>query len=179
MATQFGPLMSKLTSQEQLFVLLFFENGGNQTQALVDAGWDCKNRNSARNAAHYHIHRKEIMEAIKEESQRRTMLMAPKVQAALENIVDHPEHPDHFKALKMMRDDAGISRAVERVLNVKVEVSNAEKIEEIKRFALSHNMDPKTLLGFDPDGATTKEPVEAEFSEVDAEAEDRALGIID
>lgn len=176
MTTQFGPMMNKLTGQEQLFVLLFFENGGHQSKAHEDAGFEAKNSNTRHRLAHYHIHRKEILEAIKEESQRRTLMMVPKVQAALEHLIDSPEHQDHFKALKMARDDAGISRAVERVLNVKVEVSQPEKIEAIKQFAIAHKMDPKTLLGFNPDDGKT---VEAEFSEVDTEAEDRELGIID
>lgn len=179
MTTQFGPFMSKLTSQEQLFVLLFFENGGNQTQAIIDAGYDYKNHNSAKVGAHHHIHRPAIMEALKEESQRRTVMMAPKVQAALEHLVDAAEHPDHFKALKLFRDDAGISRAVERVLKVNVTVTDSEKIDAIKAFAIAHNMDPKKLLGFNPDDGKPPETVDAEFSEVDAEAEDRELGIID
>ena len=175
MTTRFGPAMSKLTAQEQLFVLNFFDNGGNQTKALEDAGWEAKNRNTLNRLAHYHIHRKEVMEAIKEESQRRTVMMTAKVQAAVEALVDNPQHQDHFKALKMMRDDAGVSRAVERVLNVKVEVTDADKIEAIKLFAINHGMDPKKFLGFDPDQA-----VEAEFSEVRPEDDElRELGIID
>ena len=174
-ATKFGPAMSKLDAQEQVFVLCFFENGGNQSKAYADAGYVFPTEGARRRGAHYLVHKKEIMEAIKEESQRRTVWMAAKVQSAMEALVDNPQHPDHFKALKLMRDDAGISRAVERVLNVKVEVSDADKIEAIKLFAIAHNLDPKRLLGFNPE-----EPaVEAEFSEVDHEAEERELGIID
>ena len=174
MNNQFGPAMSKLTAQEQLFVLCFFENGGNQSAALESAGYEFKNRNTKARLANYYIHTDRINAAIAEESKRRTAMLAPKVQKALENIIDNPQHQDHFKALKMARDDAGISRAVERVLNVKVEVSDADKIEAIRLFAIAHNMDPQKLLGFNPDKA-----VEAEFSEVDPEEEDRALGIID
>ena len=107
-------------------------------------------------------------------------MYAGKVQKALENLVDNPQHSDHFKALKMMRDDSGISRAVERVLNVKVEVTDAEKLETIKLFAKSHNIDPKKLLGFDPHAEPENKPVDAEFEEATADEEElRELGIID
>jgi hypothetical protein len=169
-------MMKKLDAREQLFVLCFFENGGNQTEALASAGWEAKNRNTLYRLANYHIHRKEVMDAIREESQRRTVMLSAKVQRAIENIVENPQHQDHFKALKLLRDDAGVSRAVERVLSVRVEVSDNEKIEAIKQFALAHGLSPTKFLGFDPDKA-----VEAEFSEVDTEAEEeeRALGIRD
>jgi hypothetical protein len=164
--------MSKLNSQEQLFVLCFFENGGNQGKALETAGFDFKNRNTRDRLAHYYIHKKEIMEAIKEESQRRTVMLAPKVQAAIEALVDNPQHEAHFKALKMARDDAGISRAVERVLNVNVTVTDQEKLEAIKLFAKNHGIDPKKFLGYDPEKVE-----DAEFSELTPEEEDKLLGI--
>lgn len=166
--------MSKLGPQEQLFVLCFFETGGNQSKALEMAGYEFKNRNTKDRLANYYIHKPHVQAAILEESKRRTVMLAPKVQAAVEALVDNPQHQDHFKALKMVRDDAGISRAVERVLNVRVELSDADKIEAIKQFAVAHHMDPQKFLGFDPAKA-----VEAEFSEVDTEAEDRELGLID
>ncbi len=177
MTPQFGPAMVKLEAQEQLLVLCFFENGGNQSKALIQAGYEFKNNETERRMANYYFHKKTIQEAVLEESKRRTTLMVPKVQQALERLVESPEHQDHFKALKMVRDDAGISRAIERVLNVKVEVTQTEKIETIKRFALDHGFDPQKFLGFSPEKVE-----DAEFSEIssadDAENEDRELGII-
>lgn len=166
--------MSRLNGQEQLFVLCFFENGGNQSKALEAAGYEYKNRNTKDRLANYYIHKKEVIEAIKEESQRRTSLLAPKVQAALEALVDNPQHQDHFKAIKMARDDAGISRAVERVLNVKVEVTDREKLDAIELFAKNHGIDPKKFLGYDP-----AKVEDAEFSDLTPEEEDKELGIVD
>lgn len=166
---KFGPAMSRLTGQEQLFVLCFFENGGNQSKALETAGFQFKNTNSRNRMAHYYIHKQEIKDAIKEEHERRNVMLVPKVQRAIENLIDHPEHQDHFKALKMASDNAGVSKSVERVLKVDVTVSDKDKIERIKLFAINHGIDPKKLLGYDPDGnpEQTAEPIDAEVVELE------------
>ena len=159
MATEFGPMMSRLTAQEQLFVLCFFENGGNQSKALETAGYQFKNENSRNRLAHYYIHKQSVKEAIREEHERRNIMMVPKVQRAMEHLVEHSEHQDHFKALKYVSDTAGVTKSVERVLKVDVTVSDQEKVEAIRRFAVNHGIDPKKLLGFDA--------VDAEYREVE------------
>lgn len=171
---EFGPAMQKLAIVEQMFVCNLFTSPKSITKAAEQAGVKAATRNALRVQAHKMLHTPRISEAVIEESKRRTVFLLPKAQRALENVLDNSAHADHFKAIKMVRDDGGASKVIERVLNVKVEVSQTEKIKTIIEFAKSHGQDPKLLLGFDP--AT----IDAEFEEVDptAAAEDADLGII-
>jgi phage terminase small subunit len=161
---EFGPMMRKLTIQEQLFVCQLFSPYRSITQCAASAGYKSKNREALRMRAHRLLRDPKIGDAVREESKRRTVFLLPKAQNALEMLLEHPEHTDHFKAVKMVRDDGAVSQAVERVLkvDVKVEITSAEKIKAIEAFARNHNIDPKTLLGFDPG-----ETVDAEFTEVE------------
>jgi hypothetical protein len=63
----------------------------------------------------------------------------------------------------MVRDDGGVTRAVERLLKVDVTVNQADKIEAIRRFAEAH---PGTI---DLDKLLGREPVDAEFEEAPPE----------
>ena len=162
---EFGPEMRKLPYQEQLFVCNLYMGTRTVSSAMRQAGYTAATPNALRVHAHTLLHSERIIAALKEESKRRTATLLPAAQRALGNLLENPNHADHFKAIKMVRDDGGVSAAVERVLNVKVkvEVSDSDKIKAIAAFATSHGIDPKTLLGFDP-GA---EVIEGEFEEVD------------
>lgn len=170
---EFGPEMQKLPVIEQMFVCNLFTSPKSITKAAELAGYTAASRGALRVKAHTLLHSGRISAAVVEESKRRTVFLLPKAQRALEDVLDNPAHADHFKAIKTVRDDGGASKVIERVLNVKIELSQTEKIKSIIKFAQDHGQDPKLLLGFDP--AT----IDAEFEEIDpaAAAEDADLGI--
>lgn len=163
----FGPAMRRLTVTSQMFVCNLFAGFTSITKAAEAAGLRSESRNGLRVQAHRLLRRQDVAQAVREEAKRRTTFLLPKAQRALENILDNPQHQDHFKAIKMARDDGGVSAAVERVLNVnmKVEVTQAEKISQIKLMAATLGLDPAKLLG-----QIAPEPVDAEFEEIDDQA---------
>src|SRR5579863_2737096 len=92
----------------------------------------------------------------------------PKAQKALENLLDNPQQADHFKAIKMVREESGLSPVVRKAIDVNVQFSNMgqdEKMKHIIAFAERKGIDPKTLLGFDP------HIEDAEFEEVTLDPE--------
>ena len=172
--------MGKLTAQEQVFVCLLFENLGSITRAAERAGFKHATRAGLRMLAHRLLHKPSVADAVVEESRRRTVFLAPKAQEALRTLLDSPTHPDHMKAIKLVRDDSKVSVAVDKVIQHKVDItiSSTEKLEAIKRFAVSHGMDVQKLLGFDPEPPLPI-VVDAEFepATMTAEEEDRAMGL--
>ncbi len=154
-------MMMRLDAQEQLFVCTLFSSPKSITKAAELAGYTAVTRNALRVMAHRLLHDPAVAAAVQEESKRRTVFLIPKAQKALGDLLDHSEHADHFKAIKMVRDDGGVTRAVERLLKVDVTVNQADKIEAIRRFAEAH---PGTIA---IDKLLGQEPIDAEF--IDAE----------
>lgn len=164
LADEFGPAMQALTVKEQMFVCLLFAGLGSVTQAAQDAGYQSINRKALSVLAHRLLHRQDIGQAVIEESKRRTTFLMPKAQRALENLLDNPQHVDHFKAIKMTREESGLSAAVRKIVDVNVnfnDMSQTDKVRHIVAFAAKKGIDPKTLLGYDP----LVETVDAEFEE--------------
>lgn len=171
----FGPAMNKLPVIEQMFVCNLFTSPKSMTKAAELSGYTAPTRNALRQKAHYLLRKPAIQEAIREESKRRTVLLLPAAQVALANLLAHPEHSDHWKAIKTIRDDGGASKIMEKVLNVNVNVSQQEKIAAIVRFCKVRGIDPSQMLGFDPEGGK-KQPIEVEVedagTDLDQEIED-------
>lgn len=167
---EFGPKMQALTAQEQMFVCLLFAGYVGVTKVAEAAGYEAETRNALRVKAHRLIHRIDIGEAVIEESKRRTTFLMPKAQHALENMVENAQHQDHFKAVKMVREESGVSAVQKSILDVNVnfnQLGQKEKVEHIIAFAEKRGIDPKTLLGFDPGKV-----VDAEFTETIPRIED-------
>jgi len=158
----FGPEMRRLIPSEQMFVCNLFSSPKSITKAIELAGYTSPNRNALRQKAHMLLRTSRIVEAVKEESKRRTVFLLPKAQQALANLLDNPQATDHFKAIKAVRDDGGVTRAVERVLNVNVQITQEEKLERLKAFAAAHG---GTVLGV-PIGEIIGETTDAEFEEI-------------
>jgi len=164
---QFGPAMSKLSMQEQVFVCLLFEGAANATDAWRKAGFKSQGRSAGAEGrmASYYTSLPRIIAAIKEEDQRRVVLMGTKANTALGAILANPQHADHFKAIKLIRDDAGMTKAVEKVVNVNVRISPEEKVEKIRLWAAAKGLDVEKLLGYSPEPLA----LDAEFAEVETE----------
>ena len=163
-ADKFGPAMSKLTVQEQMFVCCFFENPSSMTKAAAAAGYESKSYEGLRQMASRLMDKPQIAEAVKEESKRRNVFLLPKAHAALDRMLDNPQATGHFNAIKLVRDDAGVTRAVERILNLNVTVSHEDKMRELKEFAAAHG---GTVLGVPIEDLTT----EAEYEQIEAPTE--------
>lgn len=150
-ADEFGPEMRKLKVQEQVFVCMLFSGLPSVTKAAEKAGYKAKDRGALRVQAHRLLHRGDIGRAVVEESKRRTQFLMPKAQKALDVLLDHPEHADHFKAVKLVREEVNGPVAVRRIvdMNVKVDMTDNAKIERIREFAKNHGIDPSKFLGFD------------------------------
>ena len=58
--------LNKLTVKQQKFVEAYINNGGNGTQAVWDAGYDCKTSNSARVQASENLNKPNIILAIEQ-----------------------------------------------------------------------------------------------------------------
>jgi phage terminase small subunit len=173
---EFGPLMQKLEVQAQVFVCMLFAGLDSVTKAAEQAGYSAPTRNALRATAHRLLHRADVERAVVEEAKRRTSFLMPKAQAALEHLLDHPEHQDHFKAVKAVREETFGPAAVRKIvdMSVNITVSDNDKIKAIREFAVSHGIDPKKFLGFD----AKPEPVDADFMTPEEEAELRELGVI-
>ena len=154
--------MRKLTIQEQMFVCCFFENPKSATKAADRAGYTSETNQGLRKRAERLMADPRIQEAIREESRNRNVFLLPKAHEAVSNLLDNPQATGHVAAIKMVRDDAGVTRAVERVLNVNVQVSREDKLRELKEFAAAHG---GTVLGV-PIEHITGETTDAEFEEI-------------
>ena len=58
--------LNKLTVKQQKFVEAYINNGGNGTQAVWDAGYDCNNSNSSRVQASENLNKPNIILAIEQ-----------------------------------------------------------------------------------------------------------------
>ena len=105
MEEQFGEAMRALPIQEQIFVSLLFSGLSSLTKAAEQAGYRAVTRAALRVQAHRLLHKPSVGAAMIEESKRRTQFLLPKAQKALDNLLDHPEHADHFKAVKLTREE--------------------------------------------------------------------------
>lgn len=158
----FGPEMRKLDMQEQMFVCALYENPRSATQAARNAGIFSKSAEGLRQQAHRLMRDPRIAAAMVEESKRRNVFLLPKTHKALNDLLDNPQATSHFGAVKLIRDDAGVTRALERTLNVNLKVDRDTQIRELKEFAAAHG---GTVLGV-PIEHITGETTDAEFEEV-------------
>jgi len=154
-----GPCMSALSLQEQVFVMALF-NGGTAIAAFEAAGFTAPNRKALQRKCCYYTSLPRIVAAIRENDARKMVLLGAEAQAALAAIVRNPTHEAHFKAVKLARDDGGFTKPVEKIVNMKVEISREEKVRQIRQWATAKGLDVVKLLGYDPG-----EPVDAEFTE--------------
>ena len=67
--------MRRLTSKQQKFVDAYIRNGGNGTQAVWEAGYDCKNANSARAQSSDNLRKPNIRLAMEEAGYRDSRLI--------------------------------------------------------------------------------------------------------
>jgi hypothetical protein len=161
---QLGSAMSALSLREQVFVMALFEQP-TAIKAFEQAGFTSTTRKALQRLCSYYSSLPRIQAAIREEDARRMVLVGAEAQQALAAMVRNPQHQDHYKAVKLARDDAGLTKPVAKVIDMNVSISTEEKVQRIRAWAISRGLDVEKLLGFDPGPA----PVDAEFTEVPAD----------
>jgi len=162
-AEEFGPAMRRLDLLEQMFVCVLYENPRSATRAARDAGFVSDTPGALRVRAHRLMRDPRIAAALVEESKRRNVFLLPKTHKALSDLLDNSQATNHFNAIKLIRDDAGVTRSLERTLNVNVrDLSQEDKVKALLEFAKTHG---GTVLGV-PIEAFTGETTDAVYEEV-------------
>lgn len=164
-----GPAFGALTELQQRYVLASLQLGGrNDAEAVRIAGYDTKYPDQMG----YSLKRNpKIIEALREEAERRLTGGAMLAASALVAIVLNPLHKDHYKASVELLNRSGLEHIQKIEVNHSDNRGRDELIKDIVRMALDQKMDPSKLLGYDP--FKKGEVVEAEFTEVVMSDEER------
>lgn len=155
---EFGPAMCALRPQQQVFVMAYFENGGNATEAARMAGYKDESKGSINVTAHRLLRRTDVKTAMQEEARSRLVDHLPLADKAVREIVSASEPKDRLKAAAMIFNRAGVHEVVERNVNVNVTMTSAEKVAEIRQMAETLGLDPEKLLGTVVDGEFEEVP---------------------
>jgi hypothetical protein len=159
-----GKAMLDCTDAQRAFVLAMVETGGrSQTECAMIAGIG-GNRESAAVWASRAMRNERVLAALREETDkafRGDVLIA---RSRLRDILEKPQHVDHFRAIKETLDRGGM--AIATLHKVEVEHINdgrsaREIMSDLVAQIVANGGDPKVLLG--------KEVIDAEFSEVPSE----------
>lgn len=162
----FGPKMKALRPMEQAYVQALMDTGGkSHAEAARIAGYAA---GSAHVSAHYLDRRPRVIEAIKEEAQRRLNAGAILAASAMVDIAMDPHHKDRFKAADRLLDRGGMIVATKHEVDVRDDRSIAQIEAFITQKAAALGIDPKKLLG----SRSSVVALDAEFSEVSSEDDD-------
>ena len=161
---EYGEAMAKLAPIERIFICMLFE-GLKPTDALRKAGYDAPSDEALRKQASRLMHRPAIGDALLEECKRRKKDQLPTLDKALAAIISDTHSKDHFKAIRLGYQQAGLVEVQERNVNVSIGPSQKEKLDSIKIWAAELGLDPAKLLGSITD-VETIDAIEAEFTEV-------------
>jgi hypothetical protein len=166
----FGPKMTALpTDRHRMFVLSLYEiprGYGAHVKAAKMAGFGTATT-SAKSwsvIASRLAHDDKILEAMREEDERRIRASAPRAIRALAHLIEDPDHKDHARGIGMVLERV---HPVETTHTVKVEhqgrivVATAEVMARISMLATRAGLDPLRLAP----------PIDAEFVEIAHEKE--------
>lgn len=159
---EYGPAMNALTPMRRAFVVAYCTNGCDATAAARDAGWQDTGSGAIRVTAHRTLHRPDVRAAIREWTIAAMQAKLPIYRTLLEEVAENVQHKDQTKAILALMDRGGLPAVTERNVNVNVTVTKAEKIAEIRKWALETGQDPQELLG-DVSDAEFEEVSEFEF----------------
>ena len=163
---EWGPAMKALRSdRHRMFVLSLYEiprGYGAHVKAAKMAGFGTETT-SAKSwsvIASRLAHDDRILEAMREEDERRIRASAPRAIRALAHLIEDPDHKDHGRGIAMVLDrvhPAETTHTVKVEHTSKVVVATAEILERIARLAARAGLDPALLAP----------PVDAEFIEIE------------
>lgn len=148
--TECGPAMKLLTDRMKMFVIATFasDSRGSATAAARLAGYK-DNPNALKVTAHRLAHDSRIQAAILEEASRRMQFGTAMATTVLHEILldTGAAHKDRLKAAAMILDRGGLHAMTEHKVSVEHTMGRDEKLLKLADLALSHGLDPKTLLG--------------------------------
>lgn len=168
---EIGPKMRKLSPQQRSFVYAMTACGGNMTRAALAAGYGAgsetekQREKAARVAGSRLASEPKVLEAIKEEAEKRLHSGALIAASTLLEIVGDPLHKDRLKAASQLLDRAGLIIETKHTVNVTHSGADRETVARITDLATKLGLDPKALLG------QTGPIIDAEFEEVPREAD--------
>lgn len=139
--------MRKLPAAERMFICLMFHGAKNPSDAARKAGIPAKTDAALRTHASRLMHSQRIAEAMLEECRRRKKAILPAFDKALDALIADTQNKDHFKAIKLGYEQAGLIAAHETNINVNVSISQKEKLTDIRRWATELGIDAAKLLG--------------------------------
>lgn len=163
-----GPAMAELTEIERQFVIAMLENGGNQKQAALIAGYGRDSTEGARRdntaiVAGYRVsHRARVIAAMREQAEKMLqsgVMMAAAVQIELLNNSDPKVRQ---KAVTSTLDRGGMQIIHKQQIEVTDNRTAKELLDFIKQAAAEQGLDPRKLLG---QAGVSMDIIDAEFEE--------------
>jgi hypothetical protein len=162
---EWGPKMKALPSdRHRMFVLSLYEiprGYGAHVKAAKMAGFGTATT-SAKSwsvIASKLAHDDKILDAMREEDERRIRASAPRAIRALAHLIEDPDHKDHGRGIAMVLDrvhPAETTHTVKVEHRIPVVVATAEVMARIAKLAARAGLDPLRLAP----------PVDAEFVEL-------------
>jgi hypothetical protein len=159
---QSGPAMRACTPNQQAFVVAMVTGGANNpTQAAMLAGYG--GTDTARKVAARDLMRNpRVLAALREEGDKFLRSGAIVGARAVMEIAMDPHHKDRFKAGVELLNRADLIVATKHEVVVTDNRTAPEVLQAIVAMAQKNGIDPKTLLGYDPDDI-----LDVEFTEVE------------
>jgi hypothetical protein len=151
---QWGPKMKALPSdRHRAFVLALYEiprGHGAQVKAAHRAGFGTSTSSPQSMAAIASMlaHDERILEAMREEDERRIRASAPRAIRALAHLIETPDHKDHGRAIGMVMDRVHPLESVHRVEvehKGRVIVATEEVLARIAQLATKAGLEPASL----------------------------------
>jgi phage terminase small subunit len=142
--------MQALTPLQRAFVKALLEQTGklNATKAAVAAGYMPNSRGGAAVVAHHLMKNQRVISALHEVSKQSFKILGWRAVLGIARIAEDQKHPDHFRALKELKDSFGFAQVHEQSIKVEhTDRSGAEMMRRIRLLAEKHGMNPDSLLG--------------------------------
>jgi phage terminase small subunit len=164
-----GPALAALPERMQRFVLALVQTGCNHTEAARLAGY-AGNASVMKSKGYALSHDPRVQAALHEESLKLMRDTAPMAIGVLKEVAqDKTIDPKaRIKAAAELLSRSGLGTMTEHKVTVEKQLDKQALIEEIKRLAVSLDIDPVKLLGHALPGPV----VDAEFTEVASPDED-------
>lgn len=162
---ELGSSMQALTGNQRAFVIALVELGAkNPTQAAMMAGYGGTDA-ARRTAAKELMRNPKVLDAIREEADKRLRSGALLAASRLIEIASNPLDLNSFKACVELLNRADLIVATKHEVTVTDNRTTDEVMNTILALAKRNNIDPKTLLGYNP----AEKVVEGEFTEATTE----------
>lgn len=142
-----GPAMRKLTPRRRAFVLAALVTGEQKFTNLAKMAGFQGSDETLRAYGHKLAHSDDIIEASREESQRRMQSATIMATSQLVSIAADAGRKDQLKAIEMILNRTGLHAITESHAVVEHKSSNASTVKQIVDMCQKLGIDPRKLLG--------------------------------